>query len=36
MAFNINKFETEQYKHRERVIPVPALAIFFDDGEKPE
>ena len=36
MAFNINKFETEQYKHRERVIPVPALAMFFDDGEKPE
>lgn len=36
MGFNLNKFETEQYKHRERSIPVPALALFFADGEKPE
>ena len=36
MSFNINKFETTQFKHREVVIPVPELKEFFDDDETPE
>lgn len=36
MGFNIKKFETEQYKHRERTIPVPRLAAFFGEGEAAE
>lgn len=36
MGFDLKKFEAEQYKHRERIVPVPALSAFFEDGEKAE
>jgi hypothetical protein len=36
MGFDLTKFETEQYRHRESVIAVPALAKFFTEGEKAE
>ena len=36
MSFNINKFETTSFKHREVIIPVPELADFFEEGDTPE
>lgn len=35
MAFNIAKFEQKQYKDRTADIPVPELAEFFGEDEKP-
>jgi hypothetical protein len=36
MGFDLKKFETEQYKHRERTVTVPRLAVFFGEGEAAE
>ena len=35
MGFDLNKFETSDYKFREKRIPVPMLSAFFN-GEEPE
>lgn len=36
MGFDISKFETTTFKHREVVIPVPEFAVFFGEEDKPE
>jgi len=36
MPFEIEKFRTTEYERRTDPVPVPALAGFFEDGEKPE
>ncbi|BBO74365.1 hypothetical protein DSCW_17820 [Desulfosarcina widdelii] len=35
MPFNIEKYRTTEYERRTEPVPVPALAAFFDDDEKP-
>lgn len=34
-AFDINKFESQQYQTRTADVPVPGLAAYFPDGEDP-
>jgi len=36
MPFEIEKFRTTEHERRTETVPVPALAGFFDEGEKPE
>jgi hypothetical protein len=36
MGFNIQKFETADYKFREKRVPVPELKAFFSDDEPAE
>jgi hypothetical protein len=36
MAFDIKKFEAATFKDRIEVVPVPRLAMFFNNKEKPE
>jgi hypothetical protein len=33
MSFNVQKFQGQQYRHREATVQVPDLKQFFDDGE---
>ncbi len=35
MAFDLEKFRNTNFTHRVGTVEVPALAAFFDDGEKP-
>ena len=36
MVFDLSKFESEQYRHREVVVAVPELTSFFPEGAPPE
>lgn len=36
MGFDLQKFETADFKFREKKVPVPQLASFFGDGEPAE
>jgi len=35
MPFNAKKFMKEKFQHRTQDIPVPDMALFFEDGEAP-
>lgn len=36
MAFKTDKFMSDKFEPRRKVVPVPALAAWFDEGDEPE